>query len=83
MRFKVGDVVRISSSFDFVENWIKDEPEFPRDTNGTVVGFRKADSICDYPILVHFDGVEYNGASTGEFSDFKEHELKLVRRADA
>jgi len=70
MRFKEGDIVRICKKFTDLDG----EPLFPRDTNGKVT---TTSNSYEYPIRVKFDGVEYK-SSNG--SEFKENELKLVRR---
>lgn len=69
MRFQVGDIVRISKSFTDLDG----EKEYPQNTDGRVYNLNGT----DYPIRVRFDGVEYRST----ISEFKESELKLVRRA--
>ena len=70
MRFEIGDTVRISSSCDAEVG----EPMYPRGRDGTII--RITGEIGDYPVKVRFQNVDYNG----EFSVFREGELKLVRR---
>ena len=72
MRFQVGDVVRISRHFTDLEG----EAIYPSGRNGEVVQIRDRGG---YPIKVLFDDVGY-GAISDEYSEFKEEELKLVRR---
>ena len=76
MRFEIGDIVRISKKFTDLEH----EKEYPRNTNGEVIRFSDVNNETSYPVKVVFDGVEYPHQN---FSEFRETELRLVRRKDA
>ena len=70
MRFQVGDIVRISKQFDDLVG----RPKYPRNRDGVV---EDTDGHEAYPIRVRFHDVEY---SPNSLSEFKESEIKLVRR---
>ena len=71
MRFRQGDIVRICKKFTDLDG----ENLFPQNTDGKVI---TAMDNGEYPIRVKFDGVNYDSQVRG--SEFKERELKLVRR---
>ena len=71
MRFQVGDIIRISSSW----NGLLDEKMYPRSMDGEVIRIMGG----SYPIKVKFNDVEYE--TDGDISMFREDELKLVRRS--
>ena len=70
MRFRIGDIVRISKDTDI------DDKKYPNNTNGEVVRIVLEDM---YPVKVRFEGADvYNGYA--DFSRLSENELRLVRR---
>jgi len=71
MRFRIGDTVRISSHFTDLD----DEATYPSNTNGKVVEIIGS----AYPVKVMFDNIDYVELNE-RHSEFKEEELKLVRR---
>ena len=71
MRFQVGDIIRISSTFLAMDG----ANHYPRGRDGEIE--RIEDDGTSYPIKVRFQDVIYGGVG---LSVFNEREIKLVRR---